>query len=182
MKKMIVDGLITLLLVCGLPAISGAEPQDFDRPSEREQPANVRQRVEAMRMWRLTKALDLDEKTSARLFPLLNKYDKRRFESERALREGIRELREALRDKREERLKALLAKLEKGHEEIMRTNDAERADLKKVLTLEQQARFILFQQEFDMEMRRMIEEAREKRRDRAPGQGPFGPPPPGPER
>lgn len=47
-------------------------PEDFDRPPTKEQMENVRERIETLRMWKLTKTLDLDEKTSAKLFPLLN--------------------------------------------------------------------------------------------------------------
>lgn len=182
MERIITIAFCTVIMIVGLCADSFAEPPDFDRPPGREQADNVRKRIETMKMWRLTKALDLDEKTSSRLFPILNKNDRRRFEAERSLREGMQDLREALKERRAEKLKSLLDRVEQAHKEMMKVNEEERAELKKVLSLEQQAKYIIFQQEFDMELRRMIADARERRGERGQKEGPFGPPPGRPER
>ena len=95
MQKNIFTSLLLFLLVIGFAVNSMANPQgDFDKPTK-EQMERVRKRIETLRIWKLTKVLDLDEKSAARLFPLLNRYDKRRAEIERSLRDGMRDLREA---------------------------------------------------------------------------------------
>lgn len=179
MEKYIFKILLTLFLVIGFNQSSLAEPpEDFDRPPPKGQMEKVRKRIETLKMWKLTQALDLDEKTSAKLFPLLSKYDKKRAEIERAMRDDMKELRESLKERREGNLKNILDKLEQNHKAIQMINDEERAELKKILTIEQQARFILFQQEFDREIRRIIAEARERRHERLGKDRPERPLPP----
>lgn len=159
--------IAALFLLAGLSVSAYAAPEDPERPPSREQVEKVRQRIEALRIWKMTKALDLDEKTSAALFPLLNKYDKRRHELERSLRGGMRELREAGKEGREPVLKGLLERLDQHQREMQKLNDEERGEIRKLLTVKQQAAFVLFQQEFQQEIRRIIEESRERRGRRA---------------
>lgn len=178
MKKQY-TGIILFVCLAIWPLAAMAEQpnvydRDHDRPPSREQMEKVRKKIETMRMWKLTSALDLDEKSSAQLFPVLNKYDRKRAESEAAVRDSIRELRDSLREKNEARLKVILERLEQGHKGIQRINDEERAELRKLLTVEQQARFVLFQQEFNRDVRELIGESRERR-----GEGPGRPLPPG---
>lgn len=117
-------------------------------------------------MWKLTKDVDLDEKTSAQLFPLLNKYDKKRADIENAVRDNMKELRESLKKKREGQLRNILDRLDQNHKGIESIKDAEWQELRGILFVEQQAKFIIFQQEFDREIRKIIEETREKRHER----------------
>lgn len=166
MKRRILISLLFLFLVPGFSEICMAEPPEFERPPTKEQMENVRKRIETLRIWKLTKTLDLDEKTSAQLFPLINKYDKKRTEAEIVMKEGMKDLREALKDRRESALKNILDKLEQSHKEMQRINDEERAEMKKVLTLEQQAKFIISQQEFERDIRKIIEEVKERRPER----------------
>lgn len=79
---------------------------------------------------------------------------------EDTLRGDMKRLRESLKEGREGQLKDILERLEENHKALQRINDEERAELKKILTIEQQAKFILFQQEFDRDIRKTIAEAR----------------------
>lgn len=167
MDKYILKILLLLFLVVSFSTDVLAEPpEDFERPPSKKQMEKVRKRIETLKMWKLTQALDLDEKTSAQLFPLLSKYEKKRAEIERAMRDDMRELRETLKERREGNLKNILDRLEQNHKAAQSIKDEERVELKKILTIEQQARFIIFQQEFDREIRKIIAESREKRPER----------------
>lgn len=167
MKNNIIAGLLlTMLALSGLPDTVKAEPQDFDRPPNKEQMERVRERVETLRIWKLTKALDLDEKTSAQLFPVLNRYDKKRAETHNAIRNDMRELRDSVREKREGRIRNVLERLENDHTALQRVNDEERAELKNILTIEQQANYLIFQHEFEHEIRKIIAESKIKRTER----------------
>jgi hypothetical protein len=173
MQKNIFRFLLLFFLVVGFTVNSIAEPpEDPDRPPTKEQMEKVRKRIETLRMWRLTQALDLDEKTSAQIFPLLNKFERNRAEIEHALRDGMRELRGSLKERREGLLKNILDKLEQNHKAMQMINDEERAELKRILTIEQQAKFVLFQHEFNREIRKIIAEARERRHERFGKGGP----------
>lgn len=156
-----------VLLVAGFSTVSLAEPQeDIEKQPSKEQMEKVRKRIETLKMWRLSDALDLDEKTSTSLFPLLSRYDRKRAEIEQSLRGSMKDLRESLREKREGNLKNILDKLEENHKALQRIKEEEWSEIKKILTLEQQARFVIFQQEFEREIRKIIAEAREKRPER----------------
>jgi hypothetical protein len=167
MEKYVARMALLLFFMFGFVAASMAEPRgDFEGPPTKEQIEKVRSRIETLRMWKLTKALDLDEKTSAKLFPLLNRYDKKRAEIENALRDNLRELRESLRGKREGLLRGFLDRLEQNHKSMQGIKDAEWEELKGILSVEQQAKFIIFQLEFEREIKKIIEETRERRQDR----------------
>ncbi len=164
MERHIFKFFLVLVLVIGFGMYSSAEPpEDIERPSSKEQMEKVRKRIETLKMWRLTDALNLDEKTSSQIFPLISKYDKKRIEAEQSLRNGMKELREFLKEKREGNLKGILDKIEENHKALQRIKEEEWAELKKILTVEQQARFIIFQQEFEREIRKIIAEVRERR-------------------
>lgn len=165
MKRTMVKILASFVILFGFAAHGLAEPPDFERPPTKEQRERVRQRIETLRMWKLTKDLDLDEKMSAQLFPLLNRYDKKRAEMEHAMHENMKELRESLREKREGQLRGIIERLEQHHKGMQNLKDAEWEEMKKILTIEQQARYVIFLQEFDREMRKIIGEARGRRHE-----------------
>jgi Spy/CpxP family protein refolding chaperone len=154
---------VFLLGICSEGMAISAYGDDLDGPPSKEQREKVRKRIETMRMWKLTKALDLDEKTASRLFPMLNDYDKKRKEVEREIRKDIDFLKEALELKEESRIKDLLEVLEQKHNTLKRLGDEERNRLREVLTIEQQARYLIFKMEFRREIRRMIAEAKGRR-------------------
>jgi hypothetical protein len=131
----------------------------------------VRKKVEAVRLWKLTEALKLDANTSAKLSAFLNPFDQQRQEIWREQMMTMRELRTLLQSSKpnEAKLKAALDKLEKNQHSMQEVKNREFSGLKNILTTEQQARYLLFQQEFRHEMRGMISGARG-----GPGRGGMG--------
>ena len=123
----------------------------------------VRKKIEAVRIWRLTETLKLDTATSAKLAPLLNAYDRQRKEIMREQMETMKALRRALKTSKpdEAKLKAALEKLVQNRHAMDELRDKEISGLKDILTIEQQARFVLFQHEFRREMLGMIAGAHE---------------------
>ncbi len=175
MQKNVFKLLLLILLVLCFTVDSVAEPPEgFDGPPTKEQMEKVRKRIETLKMWKLTNALDLDEESAAQIFPLLNRYNKKRAKLERNLRGDMTALRDAVKNKKKGQLRDLLERLEKNHKALQRLSDEERTELKNILTFEQQAKFIIFQQEFKREIRKIIGEAKERR----PGRWPKKPFPP----
>jgi len=168
MKKNVVKILLILFIMCGFTAQGLAEPPGYlDKPPTKEQRDRVRKRIQTLKMWKLTKALDIDETTSAKLFPILNRYDKRKAEIHQNIRKGMMEMRRSLKENRTKGLQNTLAMLEENHKALQNINDEEWAEMKKVLTVEQQAKFILFKQEFDRDVRKIISDSKERRHKRA---------------
>jgi Spy/CpxP family protein refolding chaperone len=139
---------------------SGEPPPPFEKREE------IRKRIELIRMWKLTEELDLTEETGAKLFPILHKYDEKRMKLHKERRNTMNELRKALEDEAatDEAIEAAMDRWEKrafAEFDLMRQ---QREELKGVLSLRQQAKFVLFQREFHREIRKIISEARGRRR------------------
>lgn len=137
-------------------------------PPSAERREEVRKKIEAVRIWRLTEELKLDTNSSAKLSSLLSSLDQRRRDTMREQMEAMKDLRHLLKAAKpdEAKIKPLLEKLEKNHREMQELKDQELKGMKDILTIEQQARFLLFQQEFQREMRDMISGARGKSQGR----------------
>lgn len=150
------------------PSFEGPPEQGMDdmtgpvsRPSA-EQREEIRKKIEAVRVWRMTEALKLDEKTAAKFIPVISSIEQRRAELMREQMDAMRDLRQgvALQRPDEKRLKAVIDKIELNHREMMKLMEKEMEAAKDYLTIEQQARFLVFQHEFQRDMRRMINRAR----------------------
>ncbi|OGW34604.1 MAG: hypothetical protein A2X58_01910 [Nitrospirae bacterium GWC2_56_14] len=144
-------------------------PEGQGGPPSEERREEVRKKIEAVRIWRLTEELKLDTNSSAKLSSLLSSLDLKRRNTMREQMEAMRDLRSLLRTAKpdEAKIMSLLEKLEKNRQEMQGLKDQELKGLKDILTIEQQARFLIFQHEFQREMRDMISGAR--------GKGPGGP-------
>jgi Spy/CpxP family protein refolding chaperone len=122
----------------------------------------VRKKIETVRMWRLTEELKLDEKISARLASFLSALDEKRRGLMHERMETMGDLRTLLKTEKpdEKKLKTDLDKLEKTRREMVELEGKEISGIRDILSVEQQARYVIFQQEFRREMRGMIAEAR----------------------
>jgi len=151
----------------GFEGSQGREPA----PSEAKREA-VRKKVEAVRMWRMTEELNLDEKTSTQLASFLSSIEEKRRGLIRAHMNSMKDLRAALDAGKpdEGRLKATIDKIEKNQRSMVDLRQKEIDGIKGMLSTEQQARYLVFQQDFRREIRGMIEGARANR----PGQGKRG--------
>jgi Spy/CpxP family protein refolding chaperone len=151
------------------------EPGQDGSPSENRR-EEVRKKIEAVRIWRLTEELKLDANASAKLSSLLSSLEQKRRVTRREQVEAMRDLRSFLKAAKpdEAKIRSLLEKLEKNHNEMQAVRNREIKGLKEILTVEQQARYLLFQQDFQREMRDMISGTRGRGQGRD-GMGPGGP-------
>jgi hypothetical protein len=131
-------------------------------PLSDEKRAEIRRKIETVRIWRLTEALKLDTNTSAKLSSLLSSLDRQRREIQRDQTRTLFMLQQSLLSPKieESRIKFDLDKLEQNYRAMQDLKYKEMSGLKKILTIEQQGRYVIFQQEFTREMRGMIQGAR----------------------
>lgn len=151
-------------------AFDGAEDASEAKREE------VRKKLETVRMWRLTEALKLDEKTSTQLASFLSSIDEKRRGLIKANREAIKEMRASLNTGKpdEGKLKAGIDRIERNQQAIQELRQKEINGVKGMLTTEQQARYLVFQQDFRREIRSMIAGARGKGTGMGPGPGAPG--------
>jgi hypothetical protein len=140
-------------------AANQQDPGDGLSAQKREE---LRKRIEAVKIWRLTEALKLDAPTSARLSSLISSIDQQKKAILLDQMQSMVTLRQALKTAKpdESDLKTILDKLATGRRSMQELREKELNGLKDVLTIEQQARYVIFQQEFQREMRGMITRAR----------------------
>ena len=166
----------------GLVALaSSAMGQPFTPPAPgRPGPAEGRRLIETIKIWRMTEALNLTEDQAAKLFPKLTQLETSRREfhgRQRLLRDELAEILKQ-RPLREIDIKARLEELDRAEIDFKGRERSVMGELRSILSLEQQARLALFEERFEMEMRRTIQHLRQRRQGVSPGPGQgFGPPP-----
>jgi len=131
-------------------------------PLSEEKRAEIRKKIEVVRIWRLTETLKLDAGTSAKLSSLLSSLDQQRRDIQREQMETMRTLRLSLNSPKpvESIIKIDLDKLEKNQRAMQELRNNELNSIKNLLTIEQRARYVIFQHDFMREMRGMIHSAR----------------------
>lgn len=155
---------------------------DDRKPPSTEKVERMRKRIETMKMWKLTQVLDLDEQRAAELFPVLNRYNKKRLDVMKRMRENMRKLRGTVDSAPEDELQVLIRNLRDAHAELKAVNEEELESFRGLLSVREFAKFVIFKQDFNREMKRRIARIRDKRekRDyrerRTPGRESFPPP------
>jgi Spy/CpxP family protein refolding chaperone len=114
------------------------------------QGAGLRQRISELYLLRLTRALDLTEEQTAKVYPLLTRAEKEKAEIQRKMGQDLRALREELAQPapREKEIDALVVRIREQRRLIRRTDEDVEASLDRVLTPVQRARYVIFTVEF----------------------------------
>jgi hypothetical protein len=122
----------------------------------------IRKKIEVIRIWRLTEVLKLDTDTGAKLTSLLSSMDLKRKDVMKDYTQAMKDLRVYVESAKpdESKIKMVLNTIEKKHHDMEDIRDQELNGLRNILTVEQQGRFLLFQHEFNREMRKMLAGAR----------------------
>jgi Spy/CpxP family protein refolding chaperone len=126
--------------------------------------------MEALMVWQLTDELNLTEDQSTEFFPKWKKLRRIRGQHHADRIAVLSDLTEVLKDEsdRTTELKGLVDSLETLDENFRSAERKVRHELAGILTIEQQARLIVFQAGFERQTRRLIEQIRKERgrRDR----------------
>lgn len=171
----IVRGIIVAAMLAAPAAVAIAQQQApgprRDRPSEEQREA-VRKKMDTVRIARLTETLRLDEKTAAVFIPVITSLEQKRRDLMKENREILQEMKVLLNATPidERKLKAAINRIDKNRQGIVAERNKELSAAKNHLTVEQTARFIIFNQEFQEEMRGVLDGARGGR----PGMNPPG--------
>jgi Spy/CpxP family protein refolding chaperone len=133
----------------------------------------MKERIETIKVWKLTESLDLSTEQSQDFFPVYNKLqdDRRAIEDERrrTMRDLISRLEQAESDKAQ--ISRILDKLDGYDDRIQALKLQFRTDLKDILTIQQTGKLYVFEMQFRNQMREIIQDARKgMRRGRFPGQ------------
>ncbi|MFP4173093.1 MAG: hypothetical protein ACLFV4_09305 [Candidatus Hydrogenedentota bacterium] len=136
-----------------------------DERGSRRPPREAREAMQRVRIHRLAETLDLDEQETGKVVQRIEAHEEEYRELQRELGEARHELRRALReDEDEDTVSEMLDKaLELEGKKILHQRDGYR-EITEDFDAKQQARFYLFMPEFEEDMRRLVERARDLRR------------------
>lgn len=155
---------VTLLLL----AAGTANAQQTDLP-----PAAL-ERLERVRMERLREALELDEATARELGRLMQNFRRERHEAALAQRSATQTLQRTLqrRPVDENEVSRALEALERSRRSAHELGQRQLAELGRVLSPSQRAKFLLFNRQFDERLRQELVKRRIRRpTDRRPAPG-----------
>ncbi len=150
------------LVIIGLllsPLLVFSQAKDEVKSVKEEE---IRRHIETFRMWEMTKALDLTEEQVASIFPALNRIEKERAKLNKQIGLEIRELKELLdlENPNIEQIQAKLEKIKTLKEQIQVKNEEIEKLLEDNLTVEQQAKYIIFTLRFMRDLREKMDRAR----------------------
>jgi len=133
----------------------------FGQESEAQDPRTI---IEKVRIYRLTRELDLTTEQVIGFFPKLNELQKIDKEFRTQQQEIIGDLRGLLDDNAPDKeIIKLLGRYEGIFRERLERQINKMREIRKMLTPSQQAKYIIFQDEFEHEIREMIREVKKLR-------------------
>jgi Spy/CpxP family protein refolding chaperone len=138
-----------------------------DKRSPEQLRKEVLERMRALRAWRIVEELKLDETTSARLFPILAKYDEQELALAAERRDIAHELRALLNAPRPDdaKLTAAINRMLANRARKHAMRDERINELRKVLTPVQQATLVLLLPQLEREFAQFIRDVAGQRDD-----------------
>ncbi len=147
MKRILV--LLALITVC------------FAQPFDDQDPRAI---IEKVKIYRLTQELDLTTEQAVVFFPKLNELQKIKREFGEGKMEIINELKKLIdNDGSQEAILEQVSKYEKLLQDKLTKQMNKMKELLKILTPIQRAKFLIFQEEFNKEIREMIKNIKKHR-------------------
>jgi len=174
---MFLTGLLIPSLVMSQPARGRARRQEMMRQGAIQPNKDTRDMIEDLRIVRLTKELNLTDQQLAKFLPKMREMEAARREFHQKQVGLIKDMDDLLgRGASEKDLQTKLSEFEKQENDFQSKERESRKALTNQLSVEQQARYVVFQEKFEREMRELIRGIRQG--GLQPGMG--SPPSPGP--
>lgn len=152
----IVMATVLTVSIGGMPAFSQ------DAPSKQKS----RENIITLMMMRMTQALELTEEQTAAIFPRITRDEKEKREINMEIRNRMHRIRQLteMENPGTEELETELTDFRRLRQRLQEINREFETFLESRLTLEQQARYVLFAQEFYQNLRENLNRARSLRK------------------
>ncbi|HVP37535.1 MAG TPA: periplasmic heavy metal sensor [Terriglobales bacterium] len=166
MKKLKLSELFFLTFIFLLTAqgvrAQGPPPRPFPEEGKRER---LREEIDTMKMWKMLEVLDLSQEQSDKFLPVWREMQKAQKDF-REKRENLLKSLEAIlgAEKPDEgKIRDILGQLEKERSRFDDIQQNFRQKAQEILTLEQQAKLVLFEDRFEKRMMEIIRQYRERK-------------------
>jgi Spy/CpxP family protein refolding chaperone len=140
-------------------ALGCQQGKEGSNPGCEEHMRKTQERIMTLRLWKLMEALSLDEEMSLKLFPVIKKYEQRSEELWNSKRGDMDALRAALEADDEAGIEKALNRVEETRSALHELKEAKSQELKDILTVKQQAQYMLFEKSFRREIKKVRYEA-----------------------
>jgi Spy/CpxP family protein refolding chaperone len=165
-KKLKLSGMFFLIIIFILTAQAVYAQRPPARPFPEEgKRERLREEIETMKMWKMLEVLDLTDEQSNDFLPAWREMQKAQKDFWEK-REGLLKSLEAVlgEEKPDEgKIRDILGQLEKGRSQLEEVQQRFRQKAQEVLTIEQQAKLLLFEDRFEKRMMEIIRQYRERR-------------------
>jgi len=158
---------VFVLLAAVLTAAPVWAQETADQPPENRDEAL--RRIEMLRLFRLTEVLELNEDDAARIFPVIQRYDREYRDIMEKREQLMRELQLQINSGAADpaALGRLVDEILNQEREAMRVRTEQFKELKRILTPEQYAKYLIFDARFREDLSRMLDDIRRHREPRA---------------
>lgn len=153
--------IILILVICFVfiptsTPFAQKPPHGKEKMFKNEQ--EIRERIEQMRMWKLLEILELSDEQAEKFLPNFRDFQKEQKELEHKKREILKELEDELNKKSVDlkKIQTVLDDLEENRNLFENNRASFLSKAKEVLSLEQQAKLVLFEERFAERVKEMI--------------------------
>lgn len=156
-------GILMMVFALFLTAQTLKAQGPMGGPLSEERRKEIREEIETLKMWKMLEVLDLSSKQSDEFLPVWREVQKAHIDFREKREELFRELEVTLGEEqknRERRIREILTQLDKENSKLEEAQQRFRAKAKEVLSLEQQAKLLLFEERFERRMMEMIRKFR----------------------
>ena len=122
-----------------------------------------RDNISTLYLLRMVQVLDLTEEQTAKIFPNVNRVEKEKREMNRKIGQRLREIRAMVRQQNgdEENLARMVQEIRDLRKEVKSKDEELEGFLSENLTIYQQAKYLIFVQDFLKDLREKLNKARE---------------------
>jgi Spy/CpxP family protein refolding chaperone len=121
--------------------------------------------IEKVRIYRLTQELDMTTEQAMQFFPKLNELQKIENEFHNKRTDFLHQLRRLIDSgATDQAISNIIAQYETAYNEKIELQKKKMTEIRKILTPVQQAKYLIFQETFEQEIREMIKAVKERRK------------------
>jgi len=155
--------LLIVLVILISPQLLSAQPPGFEGGPDREK---VRERINTMKIWKLTEAVGLTSEQSEKFFPLYNKHQKAMDEIMNRRGELVDRLEALIDDKKnsDQDLQKAMSDLEGIPRQMTEEKNRFYLEIAGILPLRQQAKLAVFEERFFQQLQEFVRDVRREKR------------------
>ncbi|MBN1551425.1 hypothetical protein JW979_08150 [bacterium] len=159
------------ITICGILILISTdsysqEPFKGRRNRERDEPQKAHEMMETLKIWRLTEELNINSELAERFFPKVRELEKQRMEHENEIRKCLENLRNlSVKDNKTSEINQEISKYFEMRERHHHETDAMIKEILKLLTPVQQAKYLIFEDEFPRKIREFMRQHKRRPHD-----------------